>query len=81
MALGHAATSAGRSDWLAAGDAAESKIRDAAEAAEDVANVVCGRQALPKDGVPLGDNPLDDLDAGDEDVVNGDVETVLVDGG
>lgn len=49
------------------------KVGDAAEATEDVPNVVGGRNALPEDSVPPVDDALDDLDAGVVYVADGNI--------
>lgn len=67
-----------RLDRLAVRETARAKVRLAAQGAEHVTNVVGGVDAGLEGRVPPVQDALDDLDAGEVDVVNGRVEAALV---
>ena len=65
-------------DSLTIRQTARAKVRLAAQAAEDVPDVVGSRDAFLEDPIPILQNALYNLYSGAEDVLDGDIETVLV---
>lgn len=62
------------------GDAPVAKIRLPAQAAKYVADVVLRRDAFRVGAVPVVDDAPDYLGAGEEDVLDGDLEAILLRG-